>query len=464
MMDWSEESPGVFVKEFGGAERIYRHLGQAYKSSGREHWGIYCVCTFETGSSFQGRHLESALRHAWKSLAHCFPGLTVVPHGSAKKKYTTLDASVLEEWTRATFIVETDTDLDGILDAYPLKDLPSMHFIPGSSQIVFLSSHWRIDGIGTVMLLDKFFSLLVSGSPVPCYGQANESLERISPSLEDAVGAPPKSALSPSLEAFAREYIDDHHRNAVNSGGLPYHGDETAPPGKPTQTSVTISPASTAALVSVCKERKISVTSAVHAALSEAVFKFSIDNPERYAAVISVNMRGHLTPPYNGPDHAVQTYVTGVTPSVARNTSWQERARQLTAFYKSWYSTNFVQSIRLIYQYHLDALFNAKPPANDMTPHKPPSNVLLSSLGVVDNVLTCEHEAGTRIVRVTNFCFGVSMMTRQLLLYVWTFAGRLHLSVNYNDKYHEEKDAVEFLGFIKEVLQKEIGVVLEFNN
>ncbi|RYP08090.1 hypothetical protein DL765_008910 [Monosporascus sp. GIB2] len=464
-MDWTEESRGIFVKEFGGVEKIYRHISQAFKSTGREHWGLYCVCTLETEGSFQGRHLESALREAWKSLGHFFPGLAVIPDGISKKKHAVADASGLEAWASETFIVEKETDPDGILASYPLKDLPSMHFVPQSSQIVFLASHWRIDGIGTIMLLDRFFSFLANGSPTPTCETWTRNLDRISPSLEDAVGALDNAERDPELEAFARNYIDDHHRNAVHSGGLPYRGDETTPPGQAARTAMIINQASTTALVAACKERGISVTSAVHAALAEAVFALSHDSAERYSAVISVNMRSHLAPPYDGRDHAVQTYVMGVTPSVARSTSWQGRAQQLTAFYKEgWYSTKLVRAMRLIYQYHSDALFKAKPRADGVPPPKPPSNVLISSLGVVDKVFSREHGKGARFVRVTDFRFGVSMMTRQLLLYVWTFAGKLNLSVNYNDAYHGEQGVRKFLGFIVDVLQKELDVSLESEN
>ncbi len=462
-MSWTETSSGSFTKDFDGVERIYRHISQAFKPFGREHWGLYCACTFQPSQSLLDRGLETALRDSWVALRHAFPGLAVVPDGTTKKKYAVPDVSRVEKWTNETFFVEWNTDPDGILASYPLNDLPNLLFFPKSTQILFLASHWRIDGIGTCMLLDRFFSLLANQTPAPGPESWGADFDKISPSMEDAVGAPAIADSDPELETFAREYIEDHHRNAVHAGGLSFRGDATTLPGRPARTAVVLSHAGTAALVGACKARGISVTSAVYAALAETVFELSPDAPERYAAVMSVNMRGRLVLPYGGKDHAVQTYVTGITPSVAREDPFEARCRQLTAFYRGWYSERFLRAMRLTYQYHSDALFKPKQRAEGAPPPKPPSNVLLSSLGVVENFFADEYAEDTRgasIVRVKNFRFGVSMMTRQMILYVWTFDGKTNLSVNYNDAYHDGEEAILFLDFLRNVMEKELGVVL----
>lgn len=278
-------------------------------------------------------------------------------------------------------------------------------------------------------------------------------MDKLSPGTQDALGAP--ETVTPKLEALAHQHIEDHHKSAVHAAGLRFHGDASTPPGNPSRTAVVFTKASRVALVDSCKASGISVTSAVHAALANAVFDLSLDNPPKYAAVVSVNMRDRLMSPYNSRDHAVQAYVTGVTPSVDRVSSFDEKARQLTAFYKGWYSEKSLRTFRLTTQYHAEPL--SKPRPQGM---RPPSNVTLSSLGVIEKYLVGEYGRAGNTVRVTDFRFGVSMMTRQMLLYVWTFGGSLDLSVNYNTAYHDAKDAGEFLEAIRGTFSQHMNVRL----
>jgi hypothetical protein len=294
-------------------------------------------------------------------------------------------------------------------------------------------------------------------------------LERISPTLEDALGSPETD--DPKVEAFARDYIAAHHRTAVHAGGLPYAGDATTSPGPTARSQITLNRSSTSTLVSTCKARGITVTAAVHAALAEAVFGLSRERPEKYAAVVSANLRRRLAAPYNaGRQHAVGVYVTGVTPAVERAQTFGEKARAMTAFYRSaaWHTPQFVQALRPIMKFHAAALFDGPPPA------KPPSAVTLSSLGVIEGHLggwygSCGGEdsgshqqmAAPGGIRVKAFRFGVSILTRQMLLYVWTFGGRLTLSVNYNEAYYSDAAVAELLDSVSHALQEGLGVHLE---
>ncbi|KAH8585462.1 hypothetical protein B0O99DRAFT_530755 [Bisporella sp. PMI_857] len=419
-MNWVETSPGTFSNDLNGVEKIYRRISLAFKPSGRENGGIYCICNLGFGPLFGDNDYAIALRNAWKALRFDFPGLAVVPEGFDKTSYVLPNESLVEKWANETFIVERTTDPEDIITRYPLRDLPSMYFFPTSSQILLLISHWRIDGLGICMLLDRFFSLLAAGTPAPAPESWVNDLHKISPSIEDAAGTP--NTVDPELEAFARAYIENHHQNAVNVAGLPCNGDATTPPGNFGRAAIKFDQFSSAAFVASCKIRNISVTAAVYAALADWSY------------------------------HAVQTYVTGVTSSVARTSNFQQKAQQLTAFSKAWYSEKFMRAFRLTAQYHAEALFKPRPHGA-----QPPSGIHLSSLGVVENYLPRQYG---NTIRVTDFQLGVNMMTRQRALYTWTFEHRLSLSVVYNDAYHDQAAAQVFLESIVGVLEKEIGIAL----
>lgn len=466
-MEWTQESPGKFVGELGGIQKIYRHVSQLFSATGCEHWGLYCSCTLELSPGLLGKGPGLILRSAWKALRYEFPGLAVALRDENTKTYEIPTTESVEAWVQETFVVQRTSQLDDIIASYPPKDTPTLYFFPDSSTVLLLVSHWRIDALGTCMLLDRLFTLVAAEAAVPQPELRLTDLERISPPIEDAVGAPSieESSQNPALEQFARQSIKDHHEIAVNAGGLPFKVASSAE--RPSRAAITLSRSSTTTLMNACRERGITVTSAVHAALADTYFALNATAeppPSNYACVMAVNMRDRLRPPYNGPQHAVQTYVTGVTPSVDRESSFEEKARHLTSYYKSWYSEEFTQAMRLTTKYHSDAMLNRPPPVPGAPAPKPPSSVTLSSLGVVEKYLQQQHVGGSESVTVTDFQFGVAMMTREILLYVWTFDGRLRLSANYNDAYHDKEEILDFLNFIRLDLEKELPVSMDLDD
>lgn len=453
-MAWTETTPGVFRKDFSGVEKIYRKMSIAFSHIGREHWGIHCVCSFRPGPSFPKRNTVTALREAWKALMIEFPGLTIVPDGLAKV-FVVPDPQAADKWVDQTFFVEPAGNADTIIANSKPRDLPSLFYFPSSSEIAFLSQHWRTDAIGTCMLLDRFFSILAQPQDLGS-SPGRPELERICPSLEDAAGSPENE--TPELQDFAREYIDDFHKKAINTGGLPYKGNPTALPASTSHQDLILTKDSTSALVAACKSRNISVSAAIHTALAHTVFSFAPPGDQRseYTTVMAVNMRAYLPPPYNTKTHACQTYVASITPTVQRNSDFSEATVALTREYKSWHNENFMQSLRWIYKYHADKLFAPRP--EGVPAPKPPSGVTLSSLGVVEQYLTGDYG---NAVHIDRFRFGVSMMTRQMLLYAWTFREQLNLSVNYNTAYYDISMVQDVLSHIITTMKEELGLELE---
>ncbi len=452
-MAWTESTPGVFRKDFSGVEKIYRKMSTAFSHLGREHWGIHCVCRFHSGPSFAQRDTATALREAWKALMIEFPGLSVVPDGLTKV-FVVPDAQAANQWVNQTFFVKPAGNADAIIANSTPRDLPSLFYLPSSSELVFLSQHWRTDAIGTCMLLDRFFSLIAQPQDLDS-SPGKPALEKISPSLEDAAGSPEHG--TPELQEFARDYIDTFHKKALNASGLPYKGDLATPPASTSHQDLLLTKASTTALLAACKTLHISLSAAIHTALAHTAFSLAPPSSplSEYTTIMAVNMRGYLQPPYNTKAHACQTYVASITPTVQRRSEFAEAAAALTREYRSWHSEKFTRALRCIYEYHVDRLFAPRPA--EVPAPKPPSGVTLSSLGVVERYLTGDYGDA---VRVDGFRFGVSMMTRQMLLYAWTFRGQVNLSVNYNTAYYDGGMAREVLSRIQGSLEKELGLEL----
>ena len=454
-MGWTETTPGEFRNDFSGVEKIYRKMSTAFSHIGKEHWGIHCVCHFRLSRSFGRRDPKIALREAWKALMLEYPGLSVTAD-DLTKVFVVPDVQATERWADQTFFVESARSADTVIASSKPKDLPSLYYLPSSSEIIFLSQHWRTDAIGTCMLLDRLFSIMAQPQDLGS-SQGKPGIDRISPCLEEAARSSEKA--TQQLQNFAREYINNFHRKAVNSGGLPYKGEAATLPAELSHQEATLTRDTTRALVAACKSRDISVSAAIHTGLARTVFSFAPpeDQPTEYTTVMATNMRTYLPAPYNDKTHACQTYVASITPTVQRSSDFATATAALTREYKTWHSEQFMQALREIYKYHAQKLFAPRP--EGAPPSKPPSGVTLSSLGVIEKYLAGDH-GDDGAVQVDRFRFGVSMMTRQMLLYAWTFRGRMTMSVNYNAAYYDDEMACEVLARIKSTLEKELGVEL----
>jgi hypothetical protein len=445
--------------QFSEYEKIYLRMSRAFKPLKKEHWAVHCVCSINHKPRTAGENTldtHKALRNTWKRLAVEYPGLTVRPVESTKH-YIPLNEAVLEDWASETFFVQDEACADDIVADSEPRELPSFYYLPRASEIVFISQHWRTDAIGCCMLLNRFFELLESGDTQSI---AMGNISPLSPSLEIAAGA--SSEEDADIQSYAREHIDAFHAKAVHAGGLPFDGDATRPPARTKHHDLTFTASQTQRLVQACKGQQMSVSAAIHVALARTYFSFAKTAEEKqagYTTVMAVNMRPHLQAPYHEPAHACQAYVVSITPTVPYVSDFPNAARALTLEYRSWYTEKLRRSLYWLFKYHAEKLFapnTAKGQTADPAP--PPSGVTLSSLGIVERYL--EGRYGN-CVTVERFRFGVSMMTRQTLLYVWTFRGELTLSLDYNEAYYSYQMAAEVLSRLKKNLAEGLGVTLE---
>ncbi|KXX79169.1 hypothetical protein MMYC01_204838 [Madurella mycetomatis] len=444
-------------EDFSDFEQVYLNMSRAFSHLGKEHWGIYCICSLRYNAP-TGTTASVVLRNVWMQLLVEYPGLGMVPVGH-RKQHLQLDEAGILSWAQNTFFVSDLGSGDVIAEAKP-RDLPSLYYLPASSEVVLLIQHWRADALGSCMLLDRLFEIMAGSNNAPSpRHQFPPSLP--SPSLESAAGA--SEAEDPEMQTYARKWIDDFHARAVNAGGLPFQGDSTTPPSRPARYELAFTPDQTRAITTACKTLQVSVTAAIHTALARTVFSYlgEAECQVGYTTVMAVNMRPHLPAPYNSKAHACACYVTSITPTVPYDSGFSDAARALTNEYRNWWSEKFMRSLRWIYKYHLAKLSAAprRPAANGTSaaaPVKPPSGVTLSSLGVVERHLRGEYGPN---LQVDEFRFGVSMQTRQMLLYAWTFKGRLTLSLCYNEAYYSEAMARDVVAQVAAQLERGLEIV-----
>jgi hypothetical protein len=473
-MSWKKSTEGTWRKELGGAEKIYRFTSTIFRATGHEHWGLYTVCQVKFGTGITSEEVTAALRNAWKALRYEFPSLTLMPDGyeavypgvSGRGKSSAQNA--VDDWAQETFRVDPLLTVEEILADYKLHDLPELIWLPATSQVVLLISHWRCDGLGTCMLLNRLFQLVSTKASgiVPDDWTVEKDLAKISPSIEDAAGAPMVS--NPEIEETARE-MSKFREKTLKTIGVPYNGDRMTLPSQTAVQITTFTAESSKALVDACRARKITVAAAIHAALATAAFELtSAKEVDEYVTVMAVSFRPYLQKPYNTEAHACRTYVTGIAPEVSKNASFAEQTTSLTELFKNWHTDKMSRALRELYRGASQALLSP-PPRPAGPPPNPPSGITHSNLGVVDQFIKAKHYGsdqdstfdGPPVIEVTDFRFGVSVLTRQIMLYPWTFRGQLNFSINYNKAYYDDAAVVKVLLRIQQKLEEELDLVLE---
>jgi hypothetical protein len=454
-MVWIKSDSSTWIDDYDGAEKVFYSMSQAFKRYNREHGSVYAICRLRTSrpAGTGPVDLGDMLRQAWTRLRFDFPALTVFEDGGSKV-YLEPTAANLKAWTQDTFWVDEDADsARHVVAGLHLRKLPCLVFVTRSSEVLFHCSHWRIDALGTCMVLDRLFGILAELSQA-----TPESLEQplwelehehLSPSLEDAYGS--AKVPTPSIEAKAEEARQRNFEKSYPSTGLPYQGDQSTTPGNSRCQTVAFGKEVSDQLVRACKAYGFTVTAAVHAACAASVLSCAADTScDTYSTVVSANLRPLL--PGSASTYTCGTYVTGITHTLRRGDDFGSWCRQLTGGYRGdWDPPAYMDALRSIYQVHGKALAGlaasgARPPA---------SNVTVSSLGLLDEkYLRADHG----IIQVETFHLGSAIMGRQPTLYIWTFQGCLTLSVDYNEAYYSEQQIAALLESIGTCLGKELEV------
>lgn len=444
-MPWKETSAGRFERPFDSLERFYRALSASGAALNREHFAVSAVVRLRPSPSTGD--LEAALQHAWKTLRYEFPQIAARGQGDTYI-YEVPTASTLDLWLSETFITENFTSSpSSVCGESAPTELARMHWFPHTSEILFRSSHWRIDGIGTLHLLNHFLRTLANPLPVE-FGDESANL---SIGLDETINSPLE--VTPEMEKSATDLLMQYV-NDIPSIGLPTIMNQT--PGGSARCQIVFDPTLTSSIVARCKASGFSVTAATHAAIVSATSQ-SADpgNPaDKYTSFSNFDLRKYCPPPYNSASKAVSVFHTGI-PVVIKPFIFQSNAIDFQKLYSQRLHASGQESIfpfLACYVKKVCTLFTQTPPAGSL----PPSEPSLSSLGVIDDFIAHKHGD---VVEVTDFWLGVDMLSQQLMLYVWTHQGKLKLSACYNEAFYACEFVEEFLTKVKHILLEglEIG-------
>ena len=262
---------------------------------GYEQWAIHFRTKVRQVSDPSALSVES-LQSAWIRLRFEYPALAASLDPTTNEKVYHVPSSQdgdIDTWLHSTFVVDEDAgDATSLMQDFGPHRLPTLYYLPRSSELIFTCSHWRIDGIGTHMLMDRFFTLLAldkSTDKLPW----GEEVKNLQPSLETAAGAP--LITDDPIREHVQKLIDQMLQTRPNVG-LEYGGDNDTLPGASCGVELTFTPESTTAIITACKEHDLSVSVAVHTATILATYAHSSDESKslQSSGVLAQNLRPYL--------------------------------------------------------------------------------------------------------------------------------------------------------------------------
>ena len=441
-MPWQQVSPGRYEREFSLMERFYRGIAARGEHIQKEQYLISSAVQLKTAPPV------TELQKAWTALRHRHPQIAIVAdEGISRCVYTVPSPDDLDAWVRETLIVHTETDCSA--DTLHSSLLPSpllmLHYIPSTRQLLFRTPHWRIDGIGLLHLQDAFFSILARGAEQPHFD--GSELNRTVPPLEEVANLPKE--ITPEMDQTSNTEL------AVLAVGAPPVSIPTQPSTMPTNTirvGISLPQDLSQQLISACKTRDISVTTAVQAALIILTKAHAQPQDGRFVCFNIIDLRKYLPEPWNGAPGALGVYHTGLTCSVDLATSKDFNAitTNLKANYRRdipsrfSYMTDYVQKVGSILAVPIELAIQA------------PAHPELSSLGVIDDYLQSKYTGPASTFEIEDWWIGVQVVNRILQTYLWTRHGQMNLQVAFNEAFYEKGYVEKFLEDWRDLLAKEL--------
>lgn len=437
----------------GENEKFIKFIGDRAHHTGREHWSVTAGAKFTLNRILTHSTLANKCLEAWCALRFDHPSIACTTEGD-KLSYLVLPAELITSWARETFIVhDLGIRADDVIATLKPSRYTTAHLLPGEQRIILHASHWRTDGYGALQLVNAFLDRLcvaVNGDDMAL--PWGEEVRRLTPSIEEVLGLPVTA--TPDIMDTTRECMRTltHTRGAV---GVALMGDVHAAPAGTRRACLHLTEEDTKAALKACSAQNISLVSALHA--SCAALTYLEASPEHrdnhYTSTMRFSLRPHLPEPYSTTAFAAALYTGGYMFPVPASQPWLANAKQYEEEYKAGVTTGFLRSRR---QYAIEVLGMLQ--KNLPPPDPPQSEVDISSVGDAEVLVSPARSVGETALEVQDVSIGVETLTRQTYCFLWTFRGRLELSLVYNEAYYEAERAAQMVQRLGNILAAELGL------
>ncbi|CAJ2505692.1 Uu.00g130860.m01.CDS01 [Anthostomella pinea] len=482
------------ARPMGSLERFMKAIADGGAPLNREHWIISLAfhVAFEPSVTAPELHLQ----RAWQATRLQYPALAaVLRSGPLGEPELTIEPDNEEAaaWTSNTFTTHDNSkDADELFSELRPTAHATCHWIPSAAQLMIRSSHWRIDGVGMLMLGHSFMTALANvlhfglDAPLSSYAITKSTqsplgshVETVARSLAqrpqtEGRAQGQRHAIPTQVAAVADDII------AKYTGGFPSialptrEGSETTLPGATSRVAMGFDVPTTSKVVTGCRMMGVTVTSAVHA----AIVRVAADFPQHplaksYAAFGPADLRrviyeqdmdadvGPMGLFHLGLPICIEDVVSSSSGGAVK--SFRTVARELQAVYGQdlvnfWDPADgsgaMVSLLDLVEANprRTQELFAALLPPG-LPPMQSPD---LSSLGKIERYIQSEYGVGTGAgqgkVEVLDVWLGLDVLTRALQFHVWSWKGELRIAACFNRSFYEGAFVTDVIGKVREEL------------
>ncbi|KAI0879779.1 uncharacterized protein GGS22DRAFT_198881 [Annulohypoxylon maeteangense] len=438
-MSWTQQG-AHWHRPLDSLDRFYQFVSAAGKPLNREHWLLVGVIRLEFPIGVDGG--ETRLRSAWKALRFRHPDIALELLENEKRYEPITSTEALETWADSTFYIETavsSADEHFSLNLKTGTASATCHWIPASGEVAIVSSHWRWDGRGLMMMMHEFLLCLGGQSSQPAPLSGTEA-RKLVPTLDLLVGTP--------VEGTDKEWpgLVDKLLAPLNEGspsiGLPIIPD--ALPGNTRRIEAIIPRKGTAALLTACRDRHIRLTAALHASVVSETARYQQSTSSataRYKSWAVFDLRKYCPTPFDGPLHAPSLRTIALPLSVDAKADWDTLAASIHSIYQQSFAPgrNSLMYLRVPYLEKATEILATAAPTTEPN---------LSNLGVMDDYVRKNYGD----VTVRDAWLAVQMLSRQLYVHTWSWDGELHLSISYNEAFYQADFVEKWLERLKNTL------------
>ncbi|KAF2963274.1 hypothetical protein GQX73_g10286 [Xylaria multiplex] len=405
-------------------EIMFQSIAAAGQPLGREHWLMAGTLKLTFPSSMPD--VEGKLRTAWSALRVRHPDIALELHPNEKQYLPISSAESLASWASSTFHVETIVASADELFSKHLRVASASatcHWVPASNELILVSSHWRWDGRGLLMMLHEFMNVLTATELHQTDSVGTEAC-RLVPSIDEVMGL--TKPLPDSLVQQAKDML------APMEQGPPSIGLPIVPGGilgSTCRMQAVIPGMITSALRAACRTRHIPLTAALHASIVQETMAYhalSGSTETEYKSWVAFDLRKYCPKPLDGIPHAPSLRLVALPLVVNATADWNLLVTSIQPTYQQSFSPleSDLMSVRVPYVERATAMLTTAPPTTEPN---------LSNLGIVDEYIQTQYgDFG-----VEKVWLAVQMLSPQLYVHTWGWKGELFSSICYNEAFYE---------------------------
>jgi hypothetical protein len=440
---WRETRPGRWERPLSCLEKINLLNRNVDKARDRDNWAKTAVAKLEFSPSIGDP--EEALRIAWKQVRYNYPEVAAFPYNDTYM-YRIGNPEQVDLWVTATFSVAEKTTVDQLLGHIPRNEQMMCFYLPDTSEVLIRSPHYRLDARGAILCLNFLIESLANLDFELVFGGCAKNL---SPSIDDALDIPLQ--YTPAIEKAAMKRLDALKPRNPPLNLIP--SIKSKLPGATRRRFVKFSKSETRAVIAGCKDASLHYTTALHAALVNAVaIVASPSELKSFMASLHCDLRLLIQKPVTtkrAPTSCTSVLTTEV--EVSPLTNFRSYYAQLALVYASGYMP-YLESTACFHEKFADRF--GKDKSSEEADGQPQPR--FGTLGVVDDEL--QKEVGGGLVRVKEFWLGAEILTKRKMVHTWIWDDQMVFSCCYNESFWEDAFVETFLQAMKNTLIEEVAL------